>query len=218
MIDPGPCMWDLPNPALAEPGIDLVGIGADLNPSTLLQAYRSGLFPMDVETGVLGWWSPDPRGVLPLDALRISRSLRSATRHYEVTINRAFAEVISACAKLPRPSGWITEPFINAYCALHSMGWAHSVETWYHGELVGGLYGVQIGGLFAGESMFHLKRDASKVALCTLVDALDDSESDRLLDVQWRTDHLASLGAVAISRQQYLTRLGRALNLAPRLS
>jgi len=218
MIDPGPCLWDLPNPAMAEPGTDLVGIGADLNPSTLLQAYRSGLFPMDVETGVLGWWSPDPRGVLPLDALRISRSLRSATRQYEVTINRAFAEVITACAKLPRPSGWITEPFINAYCALHRMGWAHSVETWYHGELVGGLYGVQIGGLFAGESMYHLKRDASKVALCTLVDALNDGEADRLLDVQWRTDHLASLGAVAISRQQYLTRLGRALNLAPRLA
>jgi len=218
MIDPGPCLWDLPNPAMAEPGTDLVGIGADLNPSTLLQAYRSGLFPMDVETGVLGWWSPDPRGVLPLDALRISRSLRTATRQYEVTINRAFAEVITACAKLPRPSGWITEPFINAYCALHRMGWAHSVETWYHGELVGGLYGVQIGGLFAGESMYHLKRDASKVALCTLVDALNDGEADRLLDVQWRTDHLASLGAVAISRQQYLTRLGRALNLAPRLA
>ena len=216
--DPGPCTWDLPDPALAEPGCDLVGIGADLEPSTLVQAYRLGLFPMDVEPGVLGWWSPDPRGVLPLQALRVSRSLRSSIRHYEVSTNQAFAEVINACAQIPRPSGWITEAFIGAYRRLHDLGWAHSVETWYRGELVGGLYGVQIGGLFAGESMFHRRRDASKVALCALVTALDDGDSDRLLDVQWRTDHLASLGVVSIPRQEYLGRLTRALRLGPRLA
>lgn len=216
-VDPGPCAWDLPDPALAEPGTDLVGLGADLEPSTLLHAYRTGLFPMDVEPGVLGWWSPDPRGVLPLTALRISRSLRVSMRRYEVTVNRAFAEVITACAHMPRPSGWITDSFIRAYRRLHELGWAHSVETWCEGELVGGLYGVQIGGLFAGESMFHLKRDASKVALCALVGHLDDGDADRLLDVQWRTEHLATLGVVAISRQEYLNRLERALPLQARL-
>jgi leucyl/phenylalanyl-tRNA--protein transferase len=203
---------------VAELGSDLIGVGADLEPSTLVQAYRSGLFPMDVDPGVLGWWSPDPRGVLPLNALRVSRSLRASMRHYEVSIDQAFAEVISACAQVPRPSGWITEAFIGAYRRLHDLGWAHSVETWYRGELVGGLYGVQIGGLFAGESMFHRRRDASKVALCALVAALDDGDGDRLLDVQWRTDHLASLGVVSIPRQEYLGRLARALRLGPRLA
>ena len=217
IVDPGPCAWDLPDPQSADPDSDLVGIGADLDPSTLVQAYRQGLFPMDVEPGVLGWWSPNPRGVLPLDALRVSRSLRASVRHYEVSVNQAFTEVMSACAHIPRPSGWITESFIAAYRRLNEMGWAHSVETWYRGELVGGLYGVQIGGLFAGESMFHRRRDASKVALCALVSALDDGDTDRLLDVQWRTDHLASLGVVAIPRQDYLMRLGRAIALRPRL-
>ncbi len=216
-IDPGPCAWELPDPAQADAGIDLIGIGADLAPSTLLQAYRTGLFPMEVEPGLLGWWSPDPRGVLPLRQLRVSRSLRSSARLYEVSINTAFAEVIAACAHTPRPSGWITEAFIGAYRQLHAMGWAHSVETWYRGELVGGLYGVQIGGLFAGESMFHRRRDASKVALMTLVRHLDDAQPDRLLDVQWRTDHLASLGVVSLSRTQYLQRLQRALLLPPLL-
>lgn len=204
------------DPREADPDEDLVGIGADLEPGTLLAAYRSGLFPMP-DGGVrppMCWFSPVRRGVVPLDGLVVSRSLRRAVRACEIRVDTAFAEVVSACADPRRPQGWITDDVAAAYVELHRLGWAHSVEAWRDGRLVGGLYGVGIGGLFAGESMFHRERDASKVALVGLVDLLSDAHAaDRLLDVQWVTPHLATLGAVEISRSDYLDRLAVALSV-----
>jgi leucyl/phenylalanyl-tRNA---protein transferase len=211
--EPPPTSWGLPDPRLADED-GLLGVGADLAPGTVLAAYRSGIFPMPVgRDGPLGWWSPDPRGVLPLDGLRVSRSLRRSCQDYELRVDTAFAEVMAACADPSRPGGWITPGFEAAYGELHSLGWAHSVEAWTHdGALVGGLYGIASGGLFAGESMFHRRTDASKVALVGLVDLLTaDGDPRRLLDVQWRTDHLASLGVVEIPRPEYLERLAAAL-------
>jgi leucyl/phenylalanyl-tRNA---protein transferase len=179
-------------------------VGADLEPGTILQAYRSGLFPMHVDRRNLGWWSPDPRGVLPMpDGLRVSRSLRKARRRFEIRVDTAFEDVIDGCADPSRPGRWITAEIRAAYLHLHHLGWVHSVEAWSldNGTLAGGLYGVAIGRLFAGESMFHRRTDASKVALCGLVELLPD---DALLDVQWRTDHLATLGVVEIPRPEYL--------------
>jgi leucyl/phenylalanyl-tRNA--protein transferase len=215
--EPPPTHWHLPDPRLAESGTDLIGVGADLAPGTLLAGYRSGLFPMDVETStgtsVLGWWSPDPRGIIPLDNLRVSRSLRKSCRRFTVTVDADFRGVMRACADATRPRGWITPAFIDAYTALHELGWAHSIDVWDDaGHLVGGLYGVQIGGLFAGESMFHRKRDASKVALVALVDWLRTQPGPHLLDVQWATDHLRTLGAIEIPRKEYLDRLAHVIN------
>ncbi|HEY6796958.1 MAG TPA: leucyl/phenylalanyl-tRNA--protein transferase [Kineosporiaceae bacterium] len=199
----------------AEAGEDLVGVGADLEPGTLLAAYRSGLFPMGLGRngrGPVGWWSPDPRGVLPLDGLRVSRSLRRSCSRFEVRIDTAFPEVMAACADPSRSGRWITDTISRAYQVLFDLGWAHSVECWRNDRLAGGLYGVGIGGLFAGESMFHRETDASKAALVALVDLLsEDGDPRRLLDVQWRTPHLASLGAVEISRGRYLELLTVAL-------
>jgi leucyl/phenylalanyl-tRNA--protein transferase len=199
-------------------GEDLVGFGGDLEPGTLLSAYRSGLFPMHVpfedETGEsveIGWWSPEPRGVLPVDGLIVSRSLRQSCRRLSTTVNVAFDAVMDACGERREGGQWINADIKRAYRQLHDMGWAHSIETWQGDVLVGGLYGVSIGGLFAGESMFHRVRDASKVALVRLVDDLHDSGVARLLDVQWVTEHLASLGAVEIPRAEYLRRLAAAL-------
>ncbi len=196
---------------------DLVGVGLDLEPTTLVAAYRAGLFPMRLEgrRGPLGWWSPDPRGVLPLDGLRVTRSLRVSCRRYRVTVDTAFDVVVAGCADRRRPNGWIGSDVKAAYGRLHELGVAHSVEAWDDGGgLVGGLYGVAVGGLFAGESMFHRARDASKVALVHLVDLLRaDGVPGRLLDVQWTTPHLASLGAVDVPRQEYLRRLQHALDL-----
>jgi leucyl/phenylalanyl-tRNA--protein transferase len=185
--------------------------GGDLEPQTLVQAYAQGLFPMPVRRRTLGWWSPDPRGVLPLGGMQVSRSLRRSLRRYEVRVDTAFDEVVDACARLPRPHGWITRDVARAYQRLHRLGLAHSVESWSpDGRLVGGLYGVSIGGLFAGESMFHLELDASKVALVALVERLVDVPG-ALLDVQWSTPHLASLGVVEVGRDRYLALLDRAL-------
>lgn len=218
-IEPPPSSWLLPDPALGEPGYDVIAVGADLDPSTVLAAYRQGLFPMHLETGELAWWSPDPRGVLPLGGLRVTRSLAASARRFDITIDRAFTDVMRACADARRDHGWITEEFVETYSALHRMGWAHSVEAWTaDGDLAGGLYGIEVGGLFAGESMFHRSRDASKVALMGLVAALLSGGGERLLDVQWRTDHLASLGVVEIPRRDYLRRLPAALALPPCLS
>ncbi|MEO6267310.1 MAG: leucyl/phenylalanyl-tRNA--protein transferase [Nocardioidaceae bacterium] len=189
---------------------DLVGLGADLEPGTLLAAYRQGLFPMPSDDGTAGmlWWSPVERGVLPLDALTVSRSLRQSVRRLEVRVDTAFTEVISACADPARDGAWIDGEVLEAYTRLHRLGWAHSVETWRDGELVGGLYGVAVGGLFAGESMFHRVTDASKVALVALVDLLrDEHVESRVLDVQWPTEHLASLGVVGVPRPSYLSML-----------
>jgi len=198
------------------PDGDLVTVGGDLEPSTIVHAYRRGIFPMDVTglPGMVGWWSPDPRGIVPLDGLRVTRSMRQSARRYEIRVDTCFARVIRGCADPSREDGWISEAFIAAYSRLHDLGWAHSIEVFDRdGQLAGGLYGVRVGGLFAGESMFHLQRDASKVALMALVDLMRNSRTPgmTLLDVQWCTDHLASLGAVAIARHEYLARLAAAV-------
>ena len=192
----------------------IVGTGADLEPGTLLAAYRAAMFPMPIGQ-VMGWWSPDPRAIIPLDGLRVSRSLRQSCGRYEIRVDTAFRRVVQACADPARPHGWITHDIVAAYSGLHEMGWAHSVEAWSREDnaLAGGLYGVAINGLFAGESMFYLQRDASKVALMSLVQLMRDTGMT-LLDVQWCTDHLESLGAIEVSREQYLALLAEALGTA----
>jgi leucyl/phenylalanyl-tRNA--protein transferase len=210
-VEPPPSHWAFPDVCGADEH-GLVGVGADLEPGTLLHAYRSGLFPMPV-AGSMGWWSPDPRGVLPLGGLRVSRSMARSCRRFEVRFDTAFDDVTAACADPSRTGRWITQGIIDAYRRLHQFGWAHSVEAWDDEGLAGGLYGVAVGGLFAGESMFHRRTDASKVALVALVDLLRADGVDRLLDVQWRTDHLATLGVVEISRAAYLDRLRVAVEL-----
>jgi leucyl/phenylalanyl-tRNA--protein transferase len=192
---------------------DVIAAGGDLAPATLVAAYRQGLFPMAVDgrEPVLGWWSPDPRGIVPLDGLRVTRSMRQSAKHFEVRVDTRFADVIRACADPSRDSGWISGEFIEAFTAMHQLGWAHSVEAFDRsGRLAGGLYGVRINGLFAGESMFHQQRDASKVALMALVELMRGAGMT-LLDVQWRTDHLASLGAIEVDRRHYLGLLAEAL-------
>lgn len=201
-VEPPATPWQFPSPDRADEH-GLVAVGADLEPGTLLEAYRSGLFPMPFSRRRVGWWSPDPRGILPLDALRVSRSLRKSCSRFEVRHDTAFEAVMRRCGDPRRPHGWINDDFVRAYVRLHELGWAHSVETWLDGELVGGLYGVRIGGFFAGESMFHTATDASKVALVALVEHLRASGAS-LLDVQWSTEHLASLGVVEIPRTEYL--------------
>ncbi|MGZ4452147.1 MAG: leucyl/phenylalanyl-tRNA--protein transferase [Nocardioides sp.] len=191
---------------------DMVAIGADLAPGTLLAAYRLGLFPMPGdEPDEILWFSPVLRGVLPLEGLRVTSSLRKSLKHFEIRVDTAFRPVMEACADPARDGGWINDDFIDAYEELHRLGWAHSVEAWQDGELVGGLYGLEIGGLFAGESMFHRARDASKAALVGLVSLLRAAPGPRVLDVQWRTDHLASLGVIEIPRADYLELLDEAL-------
>jgi leucyl/phenylalanyl-tRNA---protein transferase len=168
--------------------------GADLEPSTLIEAYRHGLFPMMVSglPDVLGWWSPDPRGVIPLDGLRVTKSLAQSVKKFDVRIDTCFVDVMAGCASPSRPDGWIDADFLEAYARLHELGWAHSIEVFDRGgELAGGLYGVRIGAFFAGESMFHRQRDASKVALVALVDLMRTHRMT-LLDTQWCTKHLAS--------------------------
>lgn len=191
----------------------MIAIGGDLAPGTILQAYRSGMFPMPLPTGELAWWSPIERAVLPVDRLRISRSLRKSVRRFDITVDQDFERVIDACADPDRPQGWITEDIRDAYVELHKMGWAHSIEVWNRDVgLAGGLYGVSIGGLFAGESMFHEVSDASKVALVHLVVILS-SKPGCLLDVQWETPHLERMGAKVVGRDEYLRRLPEALKV-----
>ena len=212
----GPSRWRFPPPASMPEG-DLVCVGGDLEPETLVEAYGRGIFPMEVSglPGVLGWWSPDPRGVLPLDGLRVSRSLRQSAKRYTIRLDTAFDAVIRACADPSREDGWITPEFIAAYTRLHDMGWAHSVEVFDRdGRLAGGLYGVAVGGLFAGESMFHRQRDASKVALMALVGMMQEKGMP-LLDVQWCTEHLASLGAIEVPRAGYLASVAAAVATRP---
>ncbi|MHB8465196.1 MAG: leucyl/phenylalanyl-tRNA--protein transferase [Acidimicrobiales bacterium] len=208
-VEPPPSEWEMPDPSVAGDG-DLVGVGADLQPGTLLAAYRRGMFPMPVD-GRLAWWSPAQRAIVPLHGLRVSRSLRRSCARYELRIDTAFDDVIGACAATDRRGGWIDANVRVAYSHLHELGWAHSVEAWTpEGDLVGGLYGVAIGGVFAGESMFYRTTDASKVALVGLVELLLDN-GGALLDVQWQTDHLASLGAIEVTRDSYRTMLAEAL-------
>lgn len=217
-VEPPPTPWAFP-PADSGDG-DLVAIGADLAPGTVLAAYRRGLFPMAVDgpgpPGLvqMAWWSPEERGVLPLAALRVTRSMRQSARHFEIRVDTAFEEVMAGCADPARNGGWIDDAIVASYTKLHRLGWAHSVEAWRDGHLAGGLYGVTIGGLFAGESMFTRERDASKVALMGLVELLGDEYADRrLLDTQWQTPHLATLGVEEIPREEYLDRLQQALSL-----
>jgi leucyl/phenylalanyl-tRNA--protein transferase len=208
----GQTCWRLPPPS-KWPDSDLLALGADLEPSTLIDAYRRGAFPMGVsELGDrLGWWSPNPRGILPLDGLRVTRSMRQSAKRFEIRVDTCFTRVMRACADPSRGSGWITEEFIEGYTRLHELGWAHSVEVFdRRSELVGGLYGLRIDRYFSGESMFHVERDASKVALMVLVDLMRSSGMT-LLDVQWCSEHLASLGAIAIPRSAYLAQLAAAL-------
>jgi len=218
-VEPPPTRWRFP-PVEVSDEHGIVAVGGDLEAGTLLSAYREGLFPMPIgDDGPMAWWSPDPRGVLPLGGLHVSRSLRRSLRRFEVRVDTAFAEVMAGCADRARPGGWITPAIESAYQVLHALGWAHSVEAWDDEGLAGGLYGVAIGGLFAGESMFSRRTDASKVALVDLVRILgEDGQPARLLDVQWATDHLATLGAVEVPRSTYLARLRRALevDLPPR--
>lgn len=198
-----PCRWAFPHPSTADPS-GLVVVGGDLAPETLVTAYCGGLFPMPVgRRRRLGWWSPEPRGVIPLDGLVVSRSLRRSVHRYEIRVDTAFETTVRRCGDPRRPHGWITTDFVDAYARLHRLGVAHSVEAWDGDELVGGLYGVSIGGLFAGESMFHSATDASKVALVSLVERLRERGAT-LLDVQWSTPHLATLGAIEIARADYL--------------
>jgi leucyl/phenylalanyl-tRNA--protein transferase len=199
---------------------DLIGVSRDFDPDLAVAAYASGVFPMPAPGGLMGWYSPLRRGVLPLDGLRVSRSLRKTLGRYEIRTDTAFDAVLAGCADRRRPNGWIDDRIRRVYRQLHRRGIVHSVEAWTAaGELAGGLYGVSIGGLFAGESMFHrpdIGRDASKVALVALVERLRSAGTpDRLLDVQWVTPHLASLGVVEISRAEYLQRLAAALHRPP---
>jgi leucyl/phenylalanyl-tRNA--protein transferase len=215
-IEPPPSRWAFPGSAwtIARAAGDgeVFGVGADLEPGTILTAYRHGLFPMPVRRGVTAWWSPDPRGILPLDGLQVSRSLRKSYARYQIRVDTAFDEVVEACADRHRPGAWISKDIKRAYLRLHQLGWVHTVEAWSaDGRLAGGLYGVAVGGLFAGESMFHRQSDASKVALVALVERLRGSGAT-LLDVQWVTPHLASLGAVAVPRAEYHQRLAEALD------
>jgi leucyl/phenylalanyl-tRNA--protein transferase len=212
-VEPPTTRWALPSPRAADRD-GIAGVGGDLEPGTLLEAYRHGLFPMPFGRRRLAWFSPDPRAIIPLDGLAVSRSLRRSMRRYEVKRDTAFGDVMLQCADPGRPGSWITPAFVAAYRRLHQLGWAHSFESFdEQGALVGGLYGVRIGGLFAGEAMFHDARDASKVALVELVDWLTVTGA-RLLDVQWLTPHLASLGAIAVSRDEYLRRLADAVGEA----
>ncbi len=203
--------WVFP-PAESADEHGIVGIGADLDPATILTAYTRGLFPMPLEAnGPVAWWSPDPRAVLPIGEVHVSRSLRRSMRQFNFTVDTAFGEVIRACADPDRPHGWIDNQIITAYEELHRLGWAHSLETRDDaGELVGGVYGIAIGGLFAGESMFHRVTDASKAALVAL-DELLETNNFLLFDVQWMTAHLSTLGAIDLSRSDYLRRLERAV-------
>lgn len=205
-------MWAFPSAQRAHHS-GLVAAGGDLAPGTLLAAYRSGLFPMPGDVaGEIHWWSPDPRGVIELDAFHASRSLQRSRRRFDVRVDTCFRQVVTTCSALDRPGAWITEPIVDAYCQLHELGWAHSVEVFdTDGTLVGGLYGVGIGGFFAGESMFHLVTDASKMAVWALVDVLAAGGAT-LFDVQWTTDHLRTLGATDLSRDRYLQRLTGAVS------
>lgn len=199
------------------PHQDLIGFSEEFSAGLALEAYRCGVFPMPLDPDAeMGWWSPMERGLLPVGRLRVTRSLRKMAKRYTTTVDRAFDQVLERCADPNRPDGWIDGRIGEAYRTLHETGWAHSIEVWDDQQrLVGGLYGLSIGGLFAGESMFHdpqYGRDASKIAVARLTVELRELGTV-LLDVQWLTPHLASLGGFEVSRETYLAALDQALEL-----
>lgn len=201
--------------ALKEPN-GLLAIGDDLSPERLLEAYRLGIFPWFSAGEPVLWWSPDPRMVLFPTELKISHSLarRLRKKDYEVRFDNAFREVMQACASTPRPGQngtWITQDIIDAYCRLHDLGHAHCAETWVDGQLAGGIYGVAIGRMFYGESMFHHVTDASKIAFVHLVQRLQQ-HGFGMLDCQMKTAHLASLGAREIPRAEFSLKLTELVN------
>ncbi|MBK7793246.1 MAG: leucyl/phenylalanyl-tRNA--protein transferase [Betaproteobacteria bacterium] len=206
--------------ALVEPN-GLLAAGDDLTPERLLDAYRRGIFPWYEAGQPVLWWSPDPRMVLPVEAFRLRRSLAKVVRNggFEIRVDTAFATVMQCCARVTRPGQdgtWITPDIVAAYSALHRRGHAHSIEAWRQGRLVGGLYGVSIGRMFFGESMFALERDASKVALAHLV-AMLRARGFPLIDCQQETEHLASVGARPIPRAVFAERVARLVDSgAPR--
>ena len=217
MADVGEPIYFPPVTASLEGG--LLRVGGQLTPDWLLAAYERGIFPWPViedEWEVLAWFSPDPRAVIELDGLHVSRRLARRIRsgQFQVTLNRDFAGVISGCMAPRRDDSgtWITPEIRSAYQRLHELGYAHSVEVWSETKLVGGLYGVALGGMFAGESMFHRERDASKVALFGLQSHLRQ-RGFTLFDIQQQTNHSKSMGAVEISRAEFLLRLHSALTL-----
>jgi leucyl/phenylalanyl-tRNA--protein transferase len=218
-IEPPACPWAFP-PADRAGGEGLLALGADLAPGTLLAAYRGGIFPMPIEgVAEMAWFSPDPRGIIAPGEFTPSRSLRRSARHFNVSADRAFAEVVAGCADPRRPGGWISPAIRAAYGELHALGWAHSIEVWdADGALAGGLYGVEIGGLFAAESKFHRRTDASKVAVLALAERLRAAGDGGVIDVQWTTPHLRSLGARDIPRAEYLRRLPAMLDAPPAFS
>ena len=206
-----------PPPDYADPS-GLLAVGGDLSSERLLEAYRAGIFPWYSDDQPILWWSPDPRFVLELDEFNISRSLRKTLQRkiFQVTFDRVFEEVIAACSAAPREGQrgtWITPEMRDAYLDLHGLGYAHSVETWFGGKLVGGLYGVSLGKAFFGESMFHYKSDASKVALATLVEKLKNW-GFHFIDSQMTTEHMMNLGAKEVPRRIFLKRLQSALRHA----
>jgi leucyl/phenylalanyl-tRNA--protein transferase len=188
-----------------------------IEPDLLLQGYRLGVFPMAMEDDSIGWFSPDPRAILPLEDFHVPHALRRVVRKkfFEIKIDNAFSEVVEACAK--RENTWINREIIESYKRLHGLGYAHSIEAWREGKLAGGLYGVAVGGAFFGESMFHRVTDASKIALVALVQHLR-SRKFVLLDTQWLTPHLQQFGGSEISRSHYLRLLRSAVELPRKFS
>lgn len=211
-------VWDFPAPEQM-PKDDLVTLGADLKPETLIDSYKHGIFPMHLQIEnkrEIGWWSPQQRGILPLDKINISSSLKKSMKKYFVTFDQDFDAVIEGCGDDKRPKGWINKDIKIAYKKLFDLGYVHSVEVWNKkDELVGGLYGVEVNGLFAGESMFHKETDASKTAMVYLVNQLKEAGGERIFDVQWQTPHLKSMGVIKISRAKYISLLPEVMNTTP---
>ena len=211
-------VWDFPTPEQM-PKDDLVTLGADLKPETLIDSYKHGIFPMHLQIEnkrEIGWWSPQQRGILPLDKINISSSLKKSMKKYFVTFDQDFDAVIEGCGDDKRPKGWINKDIKIAYKKLFDLGYVHSVEVWNKkDELVGGLYGVEVNGLFAGESMFHKQTDASKTAMVYLVNQLKEAGGERIFDVQWQTPHLKSMGVIKISRAKYISLLPEVMNTTP---
>jgi leucyl/phenylalanyl-tRNA--protein transferase len=206
----GPARWQFPDPSSADAD-GIVGLGADLEPETLVHAYRQGIFPWPHHGVPTPWFSPDPRGVLVPGEIHVSRSLRQRLRRcgWTTTVDADFDRVVKACSERGRQGTWITPEMRTAYWRLRQLGWAHSLEVWDGGQLAGGLYGVQVGAVFTGESMFHNQADASKVALVDLA-ARFASAGGRLIDVQITTPHLVSLGARDEPRERFLALLAEA--------